>query len=310
MVFAEPAPTRFDLRFRLGDVPVRIHPFFWVSTVCLALRPGTTLADAAIWVVAVFVSILVHELGHAGALARFGRRARITLYGFGGLASADGGSVRRSPRWTDEVIVSAAGPFAGFAFAALVVLLVQRFGFRVPFLAWTIGSGESITSSAASTFIADLMFINVAWGLVNLLPVHPLDGGQIALAVARARDPRRGVERSIRLSFFTAVVVAIVGLFVFGDTFTALLFGYLAVMNGVVLRRRYGVGFDSLSGAAWIRGRWRAWRGARRTRLRVVKTMRSIDAVDAVRTSAEVDTMVDELFESVAKNRVGPREKH
>ena len=65
MLFAEPPPSQGDLRFRFFGFPARIHPFFWLVTVLLGARGDVSAVDLLVWVVVVFVSILVHELGHA-----------------------------------------------------------------------------------------------------------------------------------------------------------------------------------------------------------------------------------------------------
>jgi stage IV sporulation protein FB len=306
MIFAEPPRTRFDVGFKLGRVPVRIHPFFWVSTLGLSLRPGVTFAHVAIWCGAVLVSILVHELGHAIAFRRFGYESRITLYGFGGLASADGGHGRLSTR--AHILISAAGPFAGFAFAGVIAAILLQLGYRVPLVFWTLGSGRWIANPLVSPLVFDLMAINVLWGVMNLLPVQPLDGGQIALEIARARDPVHGVERSVWLSFFVGTIVAVVGLLGFGDTFTALLFGYLAYMSWQVLKRRYHTGFGSLAVVKAIRRRGRAvqkGRARRAIQASVAKELQSLDAKDEAGAEgagdAEIDRVVGELFENVAK---------
>ena len=58
------AETQFDLKFRLLDVPVRIHPLFWVVAAVMGWRENE-LRVVLLWVLCVFVSILVHEYGHA-----------------------------------------------------------------------------------------------------------------------------------------------------------------------------------------------------------------------------------------------------
>src|SRR5438552_2684847 len=115
-VLAEPDRTPYDLHFPLFGFRVRIHPFFWLGTVLLGsnvLREDNGLALLGIWIVVVFVSILVHELGHAVAYRLYGSHAHIILWGFGGLAIGSprvGGRARR-------IFVSFAGPLAGFVFA-------------------------------------------------------------------------------------------------------------------------------------------------------------------------------------------------
>ena len=95
-MFSEPPRTPYDLNFHLFGIPVRICPWFWVAAVLLGSRsPGPV--SLLIWVAAMLVSILVHELGHAAVLRRFGFPTWITLYGFGGLTGHDPRSVYRSP---------------------------------------------------------------------------------------------------------------------------------------------------------------------------------------------------------------------
>ena len=71
------------------------------------------------WIVAVFLSILIHELGHALVMRAYGFRPWITLYGLGGQASYD------LPLCVHvegigalaQVLISAAGPAAGFCWS-------------------------------------------------------------------------------------------------------------------------------------------------------------------------------------------------
>jgi stage IV sporulation protein FB len=66
MLIGEPPPTQADLHFRLFGIPVRVHPFFWVATLFLGMAGKTAdPVNTLIWVAVVFVSILVHEFGHA-----------------------------------------------------------------------------------------------------------------------------------------------------------------------------------------------------------------------------------------------------
>ena len=116
--FADPAPTQADLHFRLFGIPVRIHPFFWVIAVILG-QHSPKPADLLVWVAAMLLSIIVHEMGHAVMQQYWGGRPRIVLYGFGGLASAEG--VRLTP-WR-QVAISLAGPAAGFVLAGIAWLV-------------------------------------------------------------------------------------------------------------------------------------------------------------------------------------------
>ncbi|MEX0610893.1 MAG: site-2 protease family protein [Pirellulales bacterium] len=248
MLLGEPPPTQADLHFRIFGIPVRVHPFFWLVSLLLGMGGGEAdPLQTLIWVVVVFVSILVHELGHAFTQRNYGGHPWITLYSFGGLASCD--DCDRSP--SAQILISLAGPAAGFLLAALVVAAVWLNGHTIGFAA----SQQEIDMSALSVdrvliqpllafvvyfepfqsqplnyTIADLLQVNVLWGLVNLLPIYPLDGGRIARELFTLRNPRYGVVQSLQLSAGAAVLVAAYAL-LNQRIFMCLMFGFLAYGN-------------------------------------------------------------------------------
>ena len=67
---------------------MRIHPFFWIIVLILGLDfdRRTPPEEVIGWILAVLVSILIHELGHAVVQRRYGGHPRIILYGLGGMA--------------------------------------------------------------------------------------------------------------------------------------------------------------------------------------------------------------------------------
>jgi stage IV sporulation protein FB len=251
MLLTEPPPSPGDLHFRLFGIPVRVHPFFWVVIGLMGLsgggEDGTPPAELVSWVAVVFVSILVHELGHAFLQRRFGGHPWITLHGIGGLASCD--DCDRSPR--SQILISLAGPVAGFAFAALTVAAIRLSGHVVgiarpggiPFEQLGIESArgfslfglilywQSFASDAMNSLVHNILFVNVVWGLVNLLPVYPLDGGRVSRELCTLNHPRRGIILSLQISIGVALAMAGVGLLVWQSVFTMLMFGYLAYIN-------------------------------------------------------------------------------
>jgi len=240
VILSEPPRTAWDLEFRILGIPVRVHPMFWLVGVLLGLRSPTPVALLT-WVVAVFLSILIHELGHAVVMRAYGHRPSITLYALGGLASygQGGPSSRRSGGAAAQIAIAAAGPAAGFALAGLLVFaltaagthVVIQFGLPMPVI-WV---AEPAWSAALSDFINDVFFICVFWGIVNLLPVYPLDGGQIAREVLMLIHPAEGTRWSLMVSFVTAGVLAVVALVQWEDVFAAILFGYLAYVSYTTL---------------------------------------------------------------------------
>jgi stage IV sporulation protein FB len=245
MLLTEPPPSQGDLHFRLFGIPVRVHPFFWVVTVIMGLQGagegGTPPAQLFGWIAIVFVSILVHELGHAFLQRRFGGRPWITLHGFGGLASCD--DCDSSPR--SQILIALAGPVAGFCLAAVVVAGLRLSDHAV---GWTSASNtlpgmvpisllgvtlyfEPLASQTGTIFVFYMLWVNIVWGLVNLLPVYPLDGGRISRELCTLNHPRRGIVLSLQISIGVAIAMAIFGLLAWRSVLIALMFGYFAYTN-------------------------------------------------------------------------------
>ena len=110
--------TPYDLRFRLLDIPVRIHPLFWLVSAVLGWQEQN-LPAVALWVACVLVSILVHEYGHALMARAFDASPSIVLWGLGGLCYSQG--ERQTP--AQRLAVVLAGPGAGFLLCGLVMLV-------------------------------------------------------------------------------------------------------------------------------------------------------------------------------------------
>ncbi len=238
-MIGEPERTPYDLSFRLFEIPVRVHPFFWVMAVILGITgPEVDPVDMLLWIVAVFVSVLVHELGHALTARAYGAQPWITLHGFGGLASYPG----RQQSTKSEILITLAGPLAGFAFAGLVLLVIVLSGQQVEFRPRLIPVAfEPYASPPLNSLLSSLLVVNIFWGLINLLPVYPLDGGQIARSVAVELSPYEGIRQSLMLSMGVAIGVAILCA-VWVSFFTAFLFGYLAYLNYATLQAYSGRG--------------------------------------------------------------------
>jgi stage IV sporulation protein FB len=263
-MFQEPEQTQFDLRFHFFGIPVRVHPWFWIVTIMLGwpilsqVRGGPEgFLYLGIWVACVFVSILVHELGHVGMGMAFGSRdSHIVLYSFGGLAI---GSSNVSERW-QRIAVLLAGPGAGFVFLALMMLpalwidydevLLSLLGIFHIHFDWT-GPPQD-TPRWFLEMMHNLIWINMFWGMMNLLPIWPLDGGQVSreLFVKYARND--GVRKSLILSIIVSgffAFNALMGLIQEkpfipflprGDLFQVIFFAIFALLSWQMLQQTGG----------------------------------------------------------------------
>ena len=249
MFLLQPSPpTRYDWNFSIADFPVRVHPSFWLVAILFAAS-SRNLLYILIWVAAIFVSILVHELGHAIAFRRYGQPSYILLHYAGGLAIPEslrwGGSyasVSLTPN--QQILISLAGPGAGFLLAGLVIAIVLALGGSVhttPLLGFIpIPAATLPIGGIANTIVNTLLWVNVFWGLVNLVPVYPLDGGNVSRNLLLQADPWDGVRKSLWVSTISGAIMALVGLLFFGSLYMALLFGLLAFQSYQSLQGRFG----------------------------------------------------------------------
>ena len=249
-LFQPPPSTRYDLHFNLAGIPVRVHPLFWLIAILLG-SSSNNIIQILIWVLVVFVSILIHELGHALAMRVYGQPSQIVLHFSGGLTIPEpvwwGGrsaNVALAPR--QEILISLAGPGAGFLLAGLVITGVIFSGGSI-ITTWLFGliplpamAVLPIGGNILNSLVTTLLWVNVFWGLINLLPVYPLDGGNVARYLLLKADPWDGVRKSLWVSVITGVIVAVAGLLFLSSVYMAILFGFLAFQSYQSLSGRTG----------------------------------------------------------------------
>ncbi len=140
---------------------------------------------------AAFVSILIHELGHALTGKAFGApKAGISLHGLGGAAYFWDHKFDRK----QSILMTAAGPasslvLAGLSFIVVVVLIKAK-----------------TDSFYFEYFINVMATINLMWGIFNLLPILPMDGGRI---VQDLLGPAR-IKITCIISFITLAIAGTV----------------------------------------------------------------------------------------------------
>ncbi len=160
------------------------------------------------------VSVLAHELGHAVAYRRFGADTRIVLSSFFGLTY--GAALPPGRR----IAVSLAGPFTGFVLGGLILaaaVIVRP------------------TDAAIRQVLDDLLWINLAWGAINLLPILPLDGGQAVGALLERLGRPNAVREALVVSLATALLAAAAAVAI-GQPWLLILLVFFTVANYDQLR--------------------------------------------------------------------------
>ena len=210
------------LKLRLGNIPLRIHPSFLLTTVILQANmlsaPGG-MSLLLVWFAVVLVSIVFHELGHALMGKAFGLTPEMDLHGMGGAAAWAAG--RKLKRY-QSVLVSLAGPVAGLLLGG-AVLLVQS---RMP-------EPDEPLARAAFQFSK---FVNIYWSIFNLLPILPLDGGNVFRDILQAATKGRGELAARAISILVAIGVGLAMFLETGDWWVPLLCALFAVSNFRALR--------------------------------------------------------------------------
>ncbi|MEM6820519.1 MAG: M50 family metallopeptidase [Verrucomicrobiota bacterium] len=200
------------LQFSLFGFPVKIHWLFGV--IAFLISGGLGMQSSHEWpriftaMVVVFISILIHELGHAIAARFFGQRPGILFHGLGGLTFFQGKALGR----VEHFLVVAAGPAATF-FLILGFVVLGPFKDLSPLLPKSIEFG---------------IVMNTFWLVVNLMPVLPLDGGQMLRDILGPKRER--IACIVGAVFGTLIAVyALMG----QAWFLAIVMGFLAYSNYV-----------------------------------------------------------------------------
>ncbi|MFW5875143.1 MAG: M50 family metallopeptidase [Myxococcota bacterium] len=201
--------------FRLFDIPIRVHPFFFITAVFIGLQTAHAqwLERLMIWIPLMFLGVLLHELGHALAGRAFGLVPSIELYALGGLTWWQEGKPLGPWR---SIFVSLAGPMVGIAIglAGLAAL-------------WSSSLPEESLQRYA---LLSLVWVNLGWGLLNLLPMLPLDGGNVMASFFELVAKKNGRRFARYLSIAVAAALAAWALAA-SQIFAVLLLAFLAWNN-------------------------------------------------------------------------------
>jgi Zn-dependent protease len=134
--------------------------FLVLFFVVLNYDPAQGIHYALLWIPILFLSVLIHELAHAAMIGIFGfGSSEILLTGMGGVTM----NRRRAKAWQD-MLISLSGPFASFALFGVSVWAYRNVGLVH-------------TDRMLVELVPRMASANFFWGIFNLIPVPPLDGG-------------------------------------------------------------------------------------------------------------------------------------
>ncbi len=208
------------LRGRLFGFPVHLDLSFVVIMLIIGYYPGIRPIDMVLWLLITPVAVLVHELGHAVFARAAGARPEIALAGFGGVTTFTPPHPLSRIR---SIGISVAGPGVGLA-AGLALIGIR-----------TAVDGSVASDSWQWSALETGIFTCIAWSLLNLLPVLPLDGGQ-AMREFMPGNPGVRQRRATVVSVVVGAAAAVLAYTYFHQPFVALFMVFFAISNGLALR--------------------------------------------------------------------------
>ena len=189
---------------RMFGVPVRLHFTFvllFVFLIAAGIGEGQSGVMNAVYIAALFGSVVLHELGHALVGRRYGvRTLEIVMFPIGGVTRLE-----QPPKPQEEFWIAVAGPLVNVAIAAgLFGALVWRGGL-LPI--------EALTRPTDANLLERIATGNLVLAAFNLLPAFPMDGGRILRSVLALRRPQEQATRlAARAGQFLAIGLGLYGL--------------------------------------------------------------------------------------------------
>ncbi|HTX36582.1 MAG TPA: site-2 protease family protein [Bryobacteraceae bacterium] len=182
---------------RIFGVPVRLH-FTFILLLVFLLFVGVGAkqsgASTAFYILALFASVLLHEVGHTLVARHYGiRTIEIVMFPIGGVSRPE-----RQPKPREELWISLAGPTVNLLIAAaLLGWIAAQHGFVAL---------EQLREPTDANLAERVALGNLLLWVFNLLPAYPMDGGRILRSVLALRLP---VEEATRIASGAGQVLAI-----------------------------------------------------------------------------------------------------
>lgn len=204
--------------FSVAGIDVSVSFWYLVfMAIVIGFNPG--LGGVA-FALAITLSLLIHEFGHAAPSKAYRLSPSILLHGFGGLCMHQ----PSDSDWKDILIV-VAGP--------LIEIVVGVAAYGVLFFV----AGPAGRTTFGELFLYYFAWVSIVWGAVNLLlPLYPLDGGQLFhLALRRFLPEAKAQDIALKVSVTVAIPLGILAI-VYGWFFGAIIVMFLVMDNINVLR--------------------------------------------------------------------------
>jgi Zn-dependent protease/CBS domain-containing protein len=189
---------------KIFGVPVRLHFTFVLLVVFLiavGARGDQSTMMNVVYILALFTSVLLHELGHVAVSRRYGiGTSEIVLYPIGGVAR-----LQKSPKPHEELWIALAGPAVNLLIAGALAAFLLPIGVQEAF--------TSVTDPTDANVFARIAVGNVILAAFNMIPAFPMDGGRVLRALLARRVPEEvATRRAASAGRIFAILIGLFGL--------------------------------------------------------------------------------------------------
>lgn len=228
--------------FRVFGIPVEASATSAILLVMVLFAfggggdPANMIASILVAAV-VFLSIIAHEIGHGLAVKKLGHGiGRVVLGPMGGVLIWNGARATRA----DRVKVSLAGPAVSLMLAAIGFLAYLPFHHAGGYGLLQAMAEPVLGLKLLKVTFSSMATLNLMWAIFNLLPIHPLDGGQaLRAAMGMKMRQRQAMKRSLQVSMVTAGLGVLASVLLTRTLFLPILLGYLVYMNWQEWQRNF-----------------------------------------------------------------------
>lgn len=185
-------------------VPLRLHFTFvllMIFIITLGVRGGESAIFNVIYVIALFSSVLLHELGHVGVARRYGiRTLEIVMYPIGGVAKLE-----RSPKPREELWIALAGPLVNVLIAAALFAYLGYMRAEI--------DPNVMARPTDANLLARIAIGNLILAAFNMVPAFPMDGGRVLRALlARWQTEDNATKMAASAGRMFAILIGLYGL--------------------------------------------------------------------------------------------------
>jgi Zn-dependent protease len=185
---------------RIAGTDIKVHVTFllvvgWWALIGYSLGGPAGAVLNALWLLALFACILLHEFGHILMAGRFGvRTPDVILLPIGGVARLE--RIPDDPK--QELLIAIAGPAVTLAIAIILFAILRLAG----------SSAQVTELTEQQPFLAKLVTANLYLLVFNLIPAFPMDGGRVLRALLASR---LGLVRGTRIAATLGQSLAVIG---------------------------------------------------------------------------------------------------